>query len=87
MQKTRFFDDWTEKVEEWAEENAAMIARYDALQNYRKMGGLAENLTKREMDFFTDGGDFYGLRDTGENKNSEKEPEEDIFWEDQREES
>ena len=85
MQKTRFLDDWTEKVDEWAEENVAMIARYDALQNYRKMRELAENLTPCEMHFFSTGGEVYSIHSPWpheENKNSEEEPEEDIFWED-----
>ena len=65
MNTMRFLDDWREKVDEWAGKNAEMIARYDALQNYRKMSDLAEDITHCEMHFFCNGGDHNGFDDRG----------------------
>ena len=52
MGKIRFSNEWMEKVENWANDHAAMIERYDALLRYRKMQDLAEYLTEWEMDQF-----------------------------------
>lgn len=82
MNTMRFLDDWREKVDEWAEENAEMIARYNALQNYRKMSDLAENFTHSEMHFFCNGGDHNGFDDRGGKTGSEEWTEGEIFWED-----
>ena len=59
--RIRFTDEWNEKVDEWAEENSAMIERYEVLRNYRKFMELGQELTYEEMDYFFHGGDFYSV--------------------------
>ena len=82
MNRMRFLDEWREKVDEWEEENAEMIARYNALQNYRKMWDLAEDFTYCEMHFFFNGGDYHGSDDRGRKTGSEEWAEGEKFWED-----
>ena len=72
MDKMRFNGDWIPMVEEWAADNAPMIERYEALQTWRKMQTLAEELTKAELhQFYTVEG--MELR--------EGSFEDEIFWE------
>ena len=49
MDKTRFSDEWKERVMDWAAEHSAMIARYEGLQNYQKMQDLEEEFTPYEL--------------------------------------
>ena len=50
----RFSDEWMEKVDAWADKNAVMIKRYDALLQYRKMQEILRDLgfNEWEMDQF-----------------------------------
>ena len=52
MNGVRFSDEWIEKVENWADDHAVMIKRYDALLRYRKMQSLAQELSGYEMHQF-----------------------------------
>ncbi len=80
MNRMQFNGDWMPEVEKWAEDHSAMIARYDALQTYRKMQMLAEELTPVELH------QFYHVECRG-SQIEEEDFLEDIFWEDRPEES
>jgi len=80
MNRMQFNGDWMPEVEKWAEDHSAMIARYDALQTYRKMQMLAEELTPVELH------QFYSV-ESRESQIEEEDGLEDIFWEDRPEES
>jgi len=80
MNRMQFNGDWIPEVEKWAEDHSAMIARYDALQIYRKMQILAEGLTPIELH------QFYSV-ECRASQIEEEDGLEDIFWEDRPEES
>ena len=75
MNRMQFNDWWIPEVELWARDHSAMIARYEALQTYRKMQMLAEELTPAELH------QFYSL-ECRESEIEEGDFLEDIFWED-----
>ena len=82
MNRIRFSDEWKEKVNKWAEDNAAMIDRYEALQNYRELQVLANEITGDEMHQFFYGGDFCNFPDGEEKIDSEGGPEDDMLADD-----
>ena len=48
MDRLQFSDDWIEKVENWSDDPAAMIKRYDALRRYRQMQTFAQELKRKK---------------------------------------
>jgi len=50
--KNNISDEWNEKVQNWADDHAAMIKRYEALLRYREMQNFAQELTPDEMHQF-----------------------------------
>ncbi len=82
MNRIRFSEEWKKKVDAWAADHTAMIARYDALQNYRELQRVANEITECEMHQFFYGGDFCNFPDGEENSDSEEEPEDDLLADD-----
>ena len=76
MDKTRFSDEWKERVMDWAAEHSAMIARYERLQNYQKMQDLEEEFTPYELR------QIYCWECRKNEIKDVERPEEDVFWED-----
>ena len=76
MSKMRFSDEWNEKVQNWADDHAAMIKRYEALLRYREMQNFAQELTGWEMH------QFYSLEGAINEMNSKEWPGDDIDSED-----
>jgi len=54
MHKVRFSDEWIQKVEDWVNDHAVMIERYNALLRYRRMKKIVqkEEFNEWEMDQF-----------------------------------
>jgi hypothetical protein len=48
VNRLRFSDEWIEKVENWSDDPAAMIKRYDALRRDRQMQTFAQELKRKK---------------------------------------
>ncbi len=76
LARIRFSDEWNEKVENWVEENSAMIARYDALRNYRKLIDQMDRLVPFEQHQFYAS---YGREDEIGKELPQGYPSDDVF--------